>query len=64
MNVKFCLSYEIKITFNSHFWRKMLCKQRCYGHHNIFRKSVNGTTCGWFINFIAWRYFTPRRNVI
>ena len=30
--------------------------QRCNGRHNVFRKSVNHW---WFIDFIAWRYFTP-----
>ena len=38
-----------------------LCMQRCYGRHNVSRKSVNHQ---WFIDFIAWRYFTPRRDVI
>ena len=37
-NVRFYLSYDIKITFKSHFWRKnviilSLCTQRCYGRH-------------------------------
>ena len=35
-NVRFYLSYDIKITSKSHFWRKnviilSLCTQRCYG---------------------------------
>ena len=30
-----------------------LFMQHCYGSHNVSR-----------INFIAWRYFTPRRDVI
>ena len=38
-----------------------LCMQRCYGCHNVSRKSVNH----WrFIDFIAWRYFSPRCNLI
>ena len=42
----FFLSYDIKITLKSHFWRKnfiilSLCTQRCYGRHNVSRKSVN-----------------------
>ena len=46
-----------------YFWRKnaihlSLCTQRCYGH-NVSRKSLNHK---WFIDFIAWRYFTPRRD--
>ena len=62
----FYLSYDIKIALKSHFWRKKviivsLCTQRCSGRHNVSRKSVNHQ---WFIDFIAWRYFTPRRNVI
>ena len=45
-NVRFDLSYDIKITLKSHFCRKnvimlSLCTQRCYGRHNISRKSVN-----------------------
>ena len=31
-----------------------------YGRHNVSRKSVNHL---WLIDFIAWRYFTPRRDV-
>ena len=43
---KFYLSYDIKITLKSHFWRKRdrilsLCMQCCYGCHNVSRKSVN-----------------------
>ena len=45
-NVRFYLSYDIKITLKSHFCRKnviilSLCTQRCYGRHNVSRKSVN-----------------------
>ena len=45
-NVRFYLSYGIKITLKSHFWRKnvinlLLCTQRCYGRHNVSRKSIN-----------------------
>ena len=36
-----------------------MCTQRCYGRHNVSRKSVNHW---WFIDFIAWRYFTPIRD--
>ena len=36
--------------------------RRCYGHHFItLPKSANHL---WFINFNAWRYFTPRHAVI
>ena len=50
----------------SHFCRKniiilSLFTQRCYGRHNVSRKSINNQ---WFTDFIAWRYFTPRRDVI
>ena len=32
----FILSYDIKITLKSHFWRnKSLCAQHCYGLHSI-----------------------------
>ena len=46
-NVRFYLSYDIKLTLKSHFLRKKviifasLCTQRCYGRHNVSRKSVN-----------------------
>ena len=53
-------------TLKSHFCCKhviilSLCTQRCYGRHNVSRKSINRQ---WFIDFIAWRYFTPRRDDI
>ena len=40
------LSYDIKITLKSHFWRKKdkilsLCTQRYDGRHNVSRKYVN-----------------------
>ena len=43
---EFYLSYDIKYTLKTHFWRKnviilSLCTQRCYGRHNISRKSIN-----------------------
>ena len=46
MNVRFYLSYDIKIPLKSHYWRKKdkilsLCMQRYYGHHKVSRKSVN-----------------------
>ena len=49
------LSYDIRITLESHFWRQnviilSLCMQRCYGRHNYSRKSVNHKC---FIDFIA-----------
>ena len=58
--------YHMTNTLKSHFWHKNFmilssCTQRCYGCHNVSSKSVNHK---WFINFIAWRYFTPRRDVI
>ena len=38
--------YHMKNTLKSHFWRKKviilsLCTQRCYGRHNVSRKSKN-----------------------
>ena len=41
--------HNIKNTLKFHFWRKnviilSLCMQRCYGRHNVCRKSVN--SCG------------------
>ena len=58
--------YHLTNTLKSHSWPKnviilSLCAHRCYGRHNVSRKSINHS---WFIDFIAWRYFTPRRHVI
>ena len=58
--------YHVTNTLKSDYWRKnviilSLCTQRCYGRHNISRKSINHK---WFIDFIAWRYFAPRRDDI
>ena len=58
--------YYMTNTLKSLFWRKnviilSLCAQRCYGRHYISRKSINHS---WFTDFIAWRYFTSRRDVI
>ena len=38
--------YHMTNTSKSHFWRKNVmilssCMQRCYGRHNVSRKSVN-----------------------
>ena len=46
MNARFYLAYDIKITLKSHFCCKnviilSICKERCYGRHNISRKSIN-----------------------
>ena len=45
-NVRFYLSYGIKITLKSYFCRKhvillSLCTQSCYGRHKVSRKSIN-----------------------
>ena len=46
-NVRFYLSYDIKITLKSHFCRKnviilsLIYMQRCDGRHNVSRRSVN-----------------------
>ena len=58
--------YHVANTLKSDFWRKnviilSLCTQRCYGRHNVSRKSINHK---WFIDFIAWRNFAPRRDDI
>ena len=39
-------SYHMTNTLKSDFWRKnviilSLCTQRCYGRHNVSRKSIN-----------------------
>ena len=56
-NVRFYLSYDIKITLTSHFCRKnviilSLCTQRCYGRHNVSRKSINHYTDHTFFSCI------------
>ena len=38
--------YHMTNTLKSHFWCKTLyffslCTQRCYGRHNVSRKSIN-----------------------
>ena len=37
--------YHMTKTLKSHFWHKnvviLLCTQRCYGRHNVSRKSIN-----------------------
>ena len=38
-----------------------LCAQLCYGRHNVSCKTINHW---WFIYFIAWRYYTPRQDVM
>ena len=58
--------YHMPNTLKSQFWHinviiLSLYTQRCYGRHNVSRKSINHK---WFIDFIAWRYYTPRRDVI
>ena len=58
--------YHMNNTLKSRLWCKNIiilssCTQRCYGRHNISRKSINHL---WFIDFIAWRYFTTRCDVI
>ena len=58
--------YHMTNTLKSNFWRKNIiilskCTQHCYGRHNVSCKSINHL---WFIDFIAWRYFTPRGDVI
>ena len=39
--------YHMTNTLTFHFWRKnviilSLCTHRCYGHHNVSRKSFSG----------------------
>ena len=58
--------YHMTNTLKSHFCHKnviilSLCTQPCVERHNISRKSINHQ---WFIDFIAWCYFTPRRDII
>ena len=53
------MTLKLKITFFRENSRSFM---QCYnGRHNVSQKSVNHY---WFIDFIAWRYCTPRCNVI
>ena len=52
--------YHMTNTLKSDFWRKnviilSLCTQRYYGRHNVSRKSID---------FFAWRYITPRHDIM
>ena len=40
-NVRFYLSYDIKITLKSHFWRKML--KFCHYVHNVVMDVIVGS---------------------
>ena len=56
----------LKLLKNCIFWRENVkilpsFTQRYNGRHNVSRKSVNHL---WFIDFIAWCYFTSRRDVM
>ena len=57
--------YHMTDTSKSHFWCKnvmiLLCKQCCYGRHNLSHKSINHK---WLMNFIEAGYFTPRHDLI
>ena len=64
-NVIFFLSYDIR-TMKTHSLQKKLwfchyVRNDIMDVHNVIRKSVNHK---WFIDYNAWRYFTPRRDVI
>ena len=51
----------LKILKN-HIFQVKTSFMHCYnGCHNVSRKSVNHS---WFIDFIARRYITPRRDVM
>ena len=55
---------SIKMTLKSHFRRKKFnfCLYvRCYGRHTFSRNICKPLVV---IDFIAWRYFTRKRNVI
>ena len=63
MSVRFYLPYDIKIIFLSYFW---LIKCQDFTIFNAtslpyVTKSVNHER---FIDFIAWRYITPRRDIV
>ena len=60
-NVRFYLSYDIKITLKSHF-----CRKKLEFYHYVRNVVMDVITFpeNLFINFIACRYFTPKRDVI
>ena len=56
----------LKILKNLHFWCENVkifpyFRQHYNGHHYVSRKIVNHL---WFIDFIAWCYVSPRRDVM
>ena len=56
--------YHMTNTLKSRFWRKnviilFLCTQRCYGRHNVSRKSINHYSC---INTYAHSCLKPLSN--
>ena len=67
-DVRFYLSYDIKITLKSNFCRinviiMPLCTQRCYGRHNVPRKSVKEMVVYRF-NCMVLFHSETRRHMI
>ena len=46
---------------NSYFYNFVIMYATLFWASLLSRKSINHW---WFIDFIAWRFFTPRRDVI
>ena len=66
MNVRFYLSYDIKTVLKSHFFGEKRLGFAIWvtlkaSFHKVSRKSVIHQ---WFIDFNAWRYFTPMGDII
>ena len=68
--VRFCLSYDIKITLKSHICRKnviILTLSADYVRSVVMDVITFPEICKTtrlLIDFNAWRYFTPRRDVM
>ena len=57
--------YHMTNTLKSYFWRKnviilSLCTQRCYGRHNVSRKSINHYSC---IDIYSYSCLHPLSNI-
>ena len=62
MNVRFYLSYDIKIIKNCFFGMKT--SRFCHFLSNVMMDLVKSVNHKWIIDLTAWRYITPRGYVM
>ena len=60
--------YQMTNTLKSHFWRKnvmilSLCTQRCYGRHNVSRKSIKPLVVYRFYCMVLFHSQTRRHMI-